>query len=238
MRARTVGFVCFVSGLVGLLTGGCSKSGGGSTAAGGSGDDASSPGVVGCGIVNINATCNACLETSCCSEAQACAGDPACANLVDCLTGALLTDGGVQACDEAAGATALGEYTSFQSCLQTTCSVSCPSCHGIPASCDSHFDETSCSSAGCLWSGTCGGTSLGCLDLDQFQCGATLGCYYDSTTMVCSGSTPSCDSNISQLACTDETGCVWTAGCTGISSVLCSVQTNVSACISAGCVWN
>jgi hypothetical protein len=56
--------------------------------------------------------------------------------------------------------------------------------------------------------------------------------------MLCSGSTPSCDTNTTQGGCTGETGCSWTAGCTGSSSVLCSAQTDESTCTSAGCLWN
>jgi hypothetical protein len=194
--------------------------------------------VMGCGLTNINPTCDLCLQSSCCAQAAACAGDPDCSTLVDCLALAPFTDGGVAQCDSAAGATAQEEYGTFQACMNTTCSTSCASCHGVPELCEGHADQSSCDTAGCVWSGQCTGSAYFCLGMGQYACASQQGCYYEYTSMDCTGVAESCSDFSGQFTCIGQGGCHWQTGCTGVSALSCSSLLDQTSCLSAGCTWD
>jgi hypothetical protein len=190
----------------------------------------------GCGLTELNARCDTCLQASCCSEAQACAADPSCVELIDCLATAPFTDGGASAC---ASPSSVPAYGAFTACMQTSCSLSCASCHGVPEACSLHADETHCVSAGCAWGGACQGVETACFEIfGSFACGSQMGCYYDSTTGNCTGFADSCDSILGEFSCASQMGCNWQMACSGVAFASCTSMLDESSCIAAGCLWD
>ncbi len=64
-----------------------------------------------CGLESTDATCNACLTSSCCSEGAACANNQTC---LDCITGSTTT-----------GCSSNAAYNDFASCLTDNCATEC-----------------------------------------------------------------------------------------------------------------
>jgi hypothetical protein len=108
-------------------TGGFDAGSGGSSF-GGTGGSVSS-----CNVTVGDATCNACVQTSCCTVAEACAYDANCMGLMQCASQAPecaststleeLLDCGASACPaEASGKPALEGYLG---CITTSCASAC-----------------------------------------------------------------------------------------------------------------
>jgi hypothetical protein len=212
-----------------------SQNGGSGSGSGSS--SGSSTGVTGCGLSSTNPTCDLCLQSSCCTQAAACAADPACGDLMDCITLAPFTDGGVAQCTATATTSAESEYQNFETCMTNLCASSCNACHGVPQGCGGHIDQASCTQASCLWQGTCSGVSYDCYGLGEYECTSQQGCYYEYSSMQCTGVAEGCYAISGQYTCEAQSGCTWDGQCTGTAPP-CDVISDETSCLSAGCSWD
>ncbi len=116
-------------------------------------------------------------------------------------------------------------------------------CTGIPNSCQSYGDQTSCTDSGCTWN-----PSQCKLDVDMHCCGDEISCYLSDWLAVscqsiglinCPGyCNDDCGTYTSQSDCEYKYYCDWNqGGCEGTPSP-CSSYGDQTSCTNVGCTWN
>ena len=103
-------------------------------------------------VCNANgavSACDQCQLTSCCAQSQDCLTDPDCEEYYRCMR--LNADGEDAGTCDADGGDTVSEYTAYNSCVQSSCSTSCATCHGTALPCSSFGSESLCEAMDCAW---------------------------------------------------------------------------------------